>query len=664
MAFAEGPEVDDNAMRSEESVNAVRSILTRRNGFVSREETPDYGVDLDVELVENLIATSHKFPVQIKSAKRVKTIKREGKEYITLVFETSRLGYLCKRIPAYGIITLYDEQSGNTYFDYVDEIVRRLDEDKVEWKKQTSVTLRLPNQLLNKENAKDIHSKMSARFKSQQLLIFAQGANYDIPVFNLEQINQAEAKIDFNNTSEIKAFLEEYGLLLLNSDSVDMLLQAIEKLPLSLINSSHKLIVLSALTYGRAGYVIETEGYLRRAFNLINTLSEEEKELLESTKIRVAYFKGEIDERDFIKQLDALLKKSTNEVNSINFRINIVYLKLIETIGNDVIDYAIAEQIDHLYALIESASISEDNKALLTIFNCENLQIFADQVFTRDAIEVKILEELGMLPPLEWRVDKVRFLLYLMERATSPAIAIFKKYRDSGNERIIGYSLSSIARAFQITQFTQMTLHAGEKRVLFDGQDKLYLENEKAALSASQHFFACKLYKEAHQALGIAYEIKLMGELCFGLKSEIATIVDIKNNLSYIEQLTGIKPYTPISEEVYHSISTARETSKKPLGELSKDEVLALAKLFAKTNKLPENRLENIISDINNHQVFSSHTKSTDYELINNQNKDSLGSVGEAYKEPASYQIRNKKTQWVSVASGDIYYLMEQVFGK
>jgi hypothetical protein len=51
MAFTDSPEVDESSKRSEESVALVKSILSRRNRFINREENPNYGVDLDVELV-------------------------------------------------------------------------------------------------------------------------------------------------------------------------------------------------------------------------------------------------------------------------------------------------------------------------------------------------------------------------------------------------------------------------------------------------------------------------------------------------------------------------------------------------------------------------------------------------------------------------------------
>jgi len=58
MAFNDAPVVEDNSKRSEESVDAVRVFFTKRNGFVYREEAPDYGVDVNVELITHLKKTS------------------------------------------------------------------------------------------------------------------------------------------------------------------------------------------------------------------------------------------------------------------------------------------------------------------------------------------------------------------------------------------------------------------------------------------------------------------------------------------------------------------------------------------------------------------------------------------------------------------------------
>jgi len=142
MAFSDAPIVDRNSILSEQSLLQVKQVLSRANGFISREETPDYGADLDVELVLNeQEASSQKFAVQIKSTVKADTITLDGENFIKLSFETSRLGYLCNRLPAYGIIVLYEGVSKTCYFDYVEDIVQRIThrQGDVNWKQQKTV---------------------------------------------------------------------------------------------------------------------------------------------------------------------------------------------------------------------------------------------------------------------------------------------------------------------------------------------------------------------------------------------------------------------------------------------------------------------------------------------------------------------------------------------
>ena len=86
MAFEDNPQIDENSERSEESINAIKNILTRKNGFVCREEYPDTGIDLNVELVyqdENYRSVkSRKFPIQAKSCKTPNIIKKNGIEFL------------------------------------------------------------------------------------------------------------------------------------------------------------------------------------------------------------------------------------------------------------------------------------------------------------------------------------------------------------------------------------------------------------------------------------------------------------------------------------------------------------------------------------------------------------------------------------------------------
>ena len=63
MAFNHRPIIARSSERSEESVQAVRHFLSQKNGFISREDLPDFGIDLQVELIENSRATNNRFVV-------------------------------------------------------------------------------------------------------------------------------------------------------------------------------------------------------------------------------------------------------------------------------------------------------------------------------------------------------------------------------------------------------------------------------------------------------------------------------------------------------------------------------------------------------------------------------------------------------------------------
>lgn len=81
----------------------------QKKRFISREEHPVYCVDFDIELIiSDEGASSKKFAIQIKSTASVKTAKYGTNIFSTSQFKTSRLGYLARREPAYGIIILYD----------------------------------------------------------------------------------------------------------------------------------------------------------------------------------------------------------------------------------------------------------------------------------------------------------------------------------------------------------------------------------------------------------------------------------------------------------------------------------------------------------------------------------------------------------------------------
>jgi hypothetical protein len=205
MGFNDFPNVDCNSKRSEESVNALRPFFSRKNGFIFRDENPDYGVDVDIELVINgQDASSWMFAIQIKSKEKLKVITEHGEELISLKFNVSRLAYLSKRLPAFGLIVTYDEKDQLSYYGYVEDIIVRLDNHakRTGWREQESVNILFPPIKITIDEVEKIHQKMVQRHENHNRLVTEHGKQFDIP--NLQYSPQNPEKVDFSDPKQVE----------------------------------------------------------------------------------------------------------------------------------------------------------------------------------------------------------------------------------------------------------------------------------------------------------------------------------------------------------------------------------------------------------------------------------------------------------------------------
>ena len=165
MAFNDNPNIDDYSKNCEDSVLAVKNLLRQKNGFICRTVNPDFGIDEDVELnLYNEVTKKHDkasnkhFSLQLKSIDKDdndKFITRNGIKYIKLQFETSRLGYILRRPPAYGVVIIYDVREEKLYYDYGEEIYYRLNDlhGNDEWKNSEKPLIYIPVEIILNEKA-------------------------------------------------------------------------------------------------------------------------------------------------------------------------------------------------------------------------------------------------------------------------------------------------------------------------------------------------------------------------------------------------------------------------------------------------------------------------------------------------------------------------------
>lgn len=201
MAFNDNPKIDRYSVNEENSKLHVRNFLKQETGFICREDVPDKGCDLRVEIIENdNEAANWVFAVQIKSTENISFVDK-GK-YVSYSFETSRLGYLCRGLPAMGYVIIYSVKDEKSYFDHAANIYRRIMEERenVDWMNNNDVSIHIPvENVLNKESAITIHEFIKGIFKNSTLLQNSYGPKYNIPSVPLDDRHE----FDLNNPDKI-----------------------------------------------------------------------------------------------------------------------------------------------------------------------------------------------------------------------------------------------------------------------------------------------------------------------------------------------------------------------------------------------------------------------------------------------------------------------------
>ena len=392
MSFFVNPVVDSNAKASDYSVGRVKLIFCQKNGFISREEIPDYGADLDVELIDKESgASGRKFAVQIKSSSDFKLINNNS--LISFEFLTSRLGYLYRSVPAYGIVVLFDSKSDEIYFDYVEDIINRLTDkrDSEEWKNQDNVNIHVPvKNVLNVNQAEEIWTKFQNLYDNVESLIGDRGSKFDIP--------QSDGNIfDFSDPDKIAKELEKHGTLLLGKSEYGLLDEMLGQITFSGISSSANLRFLAAVTYAEIGKQIDADYFLNKSLAYKRDYSNENYNILEFYKILNDFSLGRISNEIFEEKLQLLKKNVSNLYTLLSVDSNIFYSKVTALFNKDImLDEEFEKELFIFFETIESADIEERRKYLLKVIHSNNIGGFGLKYFHKAVSTMKVRENIGL----------------------------------------------------------------------------------------------------------------------------------------------------------------------------------------------------------------------------------------------------------------------------
>jgi mRNA-degrading endonuclease YafQ of YafQ-DinJ toxin-antitoxin module len=646
------PKVDLYAINSDESVRAVESFFCQRNSFIPRPEKPDYGVDLNIELIVDDYASSYIFPIQIKSTVIVKEMKFDDVIYITLSFPVKTLIYLSQRLPAYGLIIIYDVTNQKCYYEYVEEVHSRINKERnydETWHKQENVQIRIPkSNILNQDSIKDIHRVFLERFQNHARLVQDHGAIYNIPI--LQKKDSALSPIEF---------LRKYGFMLLELSNAAYIHNLIQSIPTRDFVSDSKLVLIAVIAYSNIGMCVDAEYYIGIARRYDSQYQQNEKDLLRFAKLRIDYLLGRNRGKSYYASLKDLSESTENLENKLILKLNILSYKLLNDAEFSTDYKDLSKEAFDFFETLETASVEIQKRYSMMMSHVQNIILYESKISTISLGRLAIKER-----PLELNLNKERFeILQETERVFDKLRRIIVKcllFARSNEDHLLEATASF--KLGMLTYSREFT------RLIFTFQNPSIEEELKLAyqllLAAAYRFRELSLLNDYRLSLAAAHELAEISRIKYKLslstveetESIIKVINSITNKMGLEEEFDDTKIQNMWNK--YQEILNTPEDQM--ISELSEDQIHKYGLEILKAIELPNDRLENIKRDLRASSVFHKVVGDSDTYILLNDNS-ARRNTSEYYKYPSEYIILNKKTQMQTLPNTDIEYLLKQL---
>lgn len=652
MAFNDLPTVDDSSMNSEGSVLAVKSYFSQKNGFISRTEVPDFGCDLDVELiVASNKASGKKFPIQIKSEQSITFISKDDREYISKSFKTSRLNYLCNRSPAYGLIIIYDDITQICYYDFVEKIVARINDEKngLQWKGQKTVTIHIPKEsVLTNESVNIIYDVFLKRFEAHDLLIDKHGQDFEIPSFGFDE--KDKSSIDRLSTVEM---IKKYGLFFINSYDIAIVHNMLIEVPFQEIITSKELILVAVIVYSEIGKSIEAEFYLSKANQILNQYDESEKEIIKFSQIKVDFLLGKRSSDDYYKDLKSLKEITKNKYNEVQININLLYYSILEQVRKNEFDESLESTIMDTFKAIADLDLDESKKHLFNVYHSENLHMYISSWMLKKVSSIRLRDALNVHVDIQERVSALKKANEFINSALSFVLKAWEFGKKKPDKLVEAHALFAMGRFFFTKEYDFLLL--GFK----DNQTDVQVNFKRSFLqSLKSHnlFLELGYLKEARLSLINAYELNRLAKLYHQFDITVDSVSEevIINNLRASEQTMGIKnPYQSIVDSAFEThIEINSQDEDERFANMNDDEIDQYAKVVHRTYGLPQERLMNIVNEMKALRYFYSKCDRENYQILFDLRH--MRSIQTKYASPIFFILINKRTGLKSLPGVDI----------
>lgn len=299
MPFDDLPKVAASHIQSTKSADRLRLAFGPER-FVLREEKPDYGTDFQAELVVQGSATNFRFHIQLKSEHELSFV--ENGQYGTVAIETSRLNYLL-RGTGRSILALYDEASDTLRYDWVDEIVNRLDHDRPTWRGQETVTVRIPTANVLESTAVETIHEVNRAFHERLSELQSTALGYVVapPEGAAALVERRLSPADLLQT------LESNGLAVVSSGLQREVAELLDSVPAQTWVENRRLVLVAAFAYYQLGAILQALSYCNLAQRQSDQqLSEEEAALLDYLGASAKRSIGHLTADQYHKEIDQL----------------------------------------------------------------------------------------------------------------------------------------------------------------------------------------------------------------------------------------------------------------------------------------------------------------------------------------------------------------------
>jgi hypothetical protein len=646
MAFTDMPVIDRPSINSETSIQRFKDFINLQSGFQVRIEWPDTGCDLNIELIlGSRGASSQIFPVQIKSIEKVSVVK--DRTYISHFFETSRLGYLMRRLPAMGIVVLYSVEENKCFFDYADKIYERLMEERGsdDWKQNHEVSIHVPYvNVLAPDTAQQIHQIMAARFEQAIIMQNSFGPKYGLPSLTQD----GEPRFDFRNPDDIKRFLKEYGMMLINNHDVDMIFQMVSQLPHREISESKELLILSALSYQEVGYYSDAQFFSSKLAKF--QLSEEEQLMATFLKLKTDLNLGYISTDAFLEGINRLASATTAPQNILVLKLNSLKLRMAAIQPATSIPSILVETVLSLFGEIELANITIKTRTILTLLNCEILSHAIGHESGMFLGEMQLRERLHKPFSAEERLEKSKHFFKWEEIFYS---ILEKAYRTVNglNDFSIKAQILSV-RAFNYLQ-RQINILSFDVPPIADS-NQILINNIKFGATAYNYFMKVNAYKDGYDVLCNTIDLIELAIQQYHLESPVPKdqLYVIKRQM---ESNLDLKPRDFIFPKLIQKIrdrDAAPPHSGMPTTEtMSDDQIHSIAVKIHSATHLPTDHLVNIEDELRAYRTFHQRCKDPHIEILQWQ-------VPNRYAQAVRFILRNKRTGIETISSDDMDKLL------